>query len=115
VQRAQIYRSKQPRITSKKRCSNEGFSRKTERLKLQVLLELNFNWLLIDQCFLVTPCLVTSVLFGLDCCVKNHVIIDFPRIIFIFNSDETDKSIEMSSVCANDKVNVATCNREVQH
>jgi hypothetical protein len=47
-----------------------AFQGKTKRVKLQVMLELNFNWLLVDQGFLVAPCLMTRVLFGLFCCVR---------------------------------------------
>jgi hypothetical protein len=110
VQGTQIYSSKQATIASIKRCSNECFLRKN-RVKLQVMLELNLNWLLIDRGFLVAPCLVTRVLFGLFCCVKNHVIIDFPGRNLIVNSDGSDKSTEISFVC----VEWQDCNPEVQH
>ena len=98
MQGTQIYRSKHPRIASTKRRSNEGF-RKTKRVKLQVMLEMNSNWLLTDQGFPVALCLVTRVLLGLNYCVRNHVIVDFPRRNLIFDSNDNDKSTEIYFVC----------------
>jgi hypothetical protein len=40
--------------------------------------EFHCNDVIIDQIFLITPQLVTNLLTGMEFCVKNVLVIDFP-------------------------------------
>jgi hypothetical protein len=55
------------------------FVGRTKRVKRQALVKLQINNFSLDKIILISPQLVTPLLLGMDFCMDNHVVIDFPK------------------------------------
>jgi hypothetical protein len=66
-----------------------AFSTKAHRVRKEVFLTLSFKDRHIDQIFLVSEQLQTSMLIGCDFCVTNGIILDFQRGKLMIQNDES--------------------------
>ena len=71
-----------------------AFKGRTKRIKWKALVKLQINNVSLDQIILISPQLVTLLLLGMDLCVDNHVVIDFPKIMVI-NADDEESATEV--------------------
>ena len=74
-----------------------AFTGRTKRSKQQALIQLQINKVLLDQIFLISPHLFTSLLLGMDFCIDYHVVIDFPQKTII-NADDEESATEVAVV-----------------
>jgi hypothetical protein len=75
-----------------------AFTSKTKRVKQQVLVPIKVHDVSIDQILLISSQLVTPLILGMDFCVENQVVIDFPRKVIIVNNDDNDTAIKIDLV-----------------
>jgi hypothetical protein len=68
------------------------------KVRLKALIEFNCSGILIDQVFLISSQLVSDILLGMDYCISNQAIIDFPRRKLILKEDEEGNKTEVASV-----------------
>ena len=91
-----------------------AFSNKKARVRLQTLIELNCSGILSDQVFLISAQLVTDILLGMDYCISNQVIIDFPRRKLILKGDEEGNKSEVAFVHVGQAENATADKPEVR-
>jgi hypothetical protein len=75
-----------------------AFTGKTKMVKRQALVPTKVNDVPIDQILLISSQLVTPLILGMDFCVENQVVIDFPRKAIIVNADDKDTVIKIDLV-----------------
>jgi len=74
------------------------FTGRTKTVKWQALVELQINNVSLDQIILISPQLVTPLLLGMDVCMDNHVVIDFPKKVIVINADDEESATEVDLV-----------------
>jgi hypothetical protein len=74
-----------------------AFSRKAHRVRKQVFLTLGFGKRNIDQIFLVSEHLQTSMLICCDFCVTNGIILDFQRGTLMIQNNEEPIEVEITN------------------
>jgi hypothetical protein len=74
------------------------FTGRTKRVRRQALVKLQINNISLDQIILILPQLVTPLLLGMDFCMDNHVVIDFPKKKIIINADDKEIATEVNLV-----------------
>jgi hypothetical protein len=67
-------------------------------------VHLQINNVSLDQIILILPQLVTPLLLGMDFCVDNHVVIDFPKKTIVINADDEASATEVN--LANERRNM---------
>ena len=75
-----------------------AFTGRTKRVKRQALVKLQINNVSLDQIILISPQLVTSLLLGMDLCMDNHVVFDFPKKTIVINADDEESATEVDLV-----------------
>jgi predicted aspartyl protease len=75
-----------------------AFTGRTKRVRRQALVKLKINNFSLDQIILISPQLVTPLLLGMDFCMDNHVVIDFPKKKIIINADDKESATELDLV-----------------
>ena len=75
-----------------------AFTGRTKRVKRQALVKLQINNVSLDQIILISPQLVTPLLLGMDFCMDNHVVIDFPKKTIVINADDEESATEVDLV-----------------
>ena len=75
-----------------------AFTGRTKRVRRQALVKLQINNASLDQIILISPELVTPLLLGMDFCMDNHVVIDFPKKTIIINADDKESVTEVDLV-----------------
>jgi len=75
-----------------------AFIGRTKRVKLQALVKLQINNVSLDQIILISPHLFTPLLLGMDFCMDNHVVIDFPKKTIVINADDEESATEVDLV-----------------
>jgi len=75
-----------------------AFTGRTKRVKRQAFVKLQINNVSLDQIILISPKLVTPLLLGMDFCMDNHVVIDFPKKMIVINADDEDSATEVDLV-----------------
>jgi hypothetical protein len=74
-----------------------AFTGRTKRAKRQTLAKLHVNNVSLDQIILISQ-LVTPLLLGMDFCMDNHVVIDFPKKTIVINADDEESASEVDLV-----------------
>jgi len=75
-----------------------AFTGRTKRVKLQALAQLQINNVSLDQIILISPQLITPLLLGMDFCMDNNVVIDFPKRTRVINADNEESVTEVDLV-----------------
>jgi hypothetical protein len=75
-----------------------AFTGRTKRVTRQALVKLQINNVSLDQIILISPQLVTPLLLGMDFCMDNHVVIDFPKKTIIINADNKESATKVNLV-----------------
>jgi len=75
-----------------------AFTGRTKRVKRQALAKLQINNVSLDQIILISPQLVTPLLLGMDFCMDNHVVINFPKRMIVINADDEESATEVDLV-----------------
>lgn len=75
-----------------------AFTGKTKRVKQQALVTLQIKNIALDQIILISPQLVTPLLLGMDFCMENSVVINFPKSTLIINADVQENATEVDLV-----------------
>ena len=84
---------------------NSAFTGRTKRVKQQALVKLQIINVSLDQIILISPQLVTSLLLGMDFCMDNHVVIDFPKKTIVINSDHKERTTEVDLINERQNIN----------
>jgi hypothetical protein len=82
-----------------------AFGGKSKRIRRQVMLELEFENNRIDHVFLISGQLVTPILFGLNFCIEQGLVIDFSRRKFTLDVD--GEALELDFAYARGEDNVS--------
>ena len=61
-------------------------------------MKLQINNISLDQIILISPQLVTHLLLGMDFCMDNHVVIDFPKKTIVINANDGESATEVDLV-----------------
>jgi hypothetical protein len=64
-----------------------AFGNKTKRIRIQAMMPIRINDIVVDHIFLISPQLLTQALLGMDFCQMNNVIINFPEQWFAMERD----------------------------
>jgi len=72
-----------------------AFTGRTKRIKRQALVKLQIHNVSFDQIILISPHLVPPLLLGIDFCMDNHVVIDFPKKAIVINADDEESATEV--------------------
>ena len=56
-----------------------AFGSKTKRIRMQAMLPICIDDIVLDHIFLISPQLLTQALLGVDFCRQNNIVIDFPE------------------------------------
>ena len=75
-----------------------AFTGRTKRVKRQALIQLRIRNISVDQIILISPQLVTPLLLGMDFCVDNRIVIDFPKETIIINTNDDESATEVNLV-----------------
>jgi hypothetical protein len=75
-----------------------AFTGKTKRVKRQAFVPITVHDVSIDQILLISSQLVTPLILGMDFCVENQIVIEFPRKAIIVNADNKDTAIKIDLV-----------------
>jgi hypothetical protein len=75
-----------------------AFTGKTQRVKRQVLVPLTIHGVPIEQVMLISPKLVTQMILGMDYCIENQIIIDFPKGRIIMNAHDERTALKIDLV-----------------
>ena len=81
-----------------------AFTGRTKRVKRQALVKLKVNNVSLDQIILIAPQLVTPLLLGMDFCIDNNVVINFPKRMIVINADDEHSATEVNLV--NERQNI---------
>ena len=65
-----------------------AFTGRTKRVKRQALVQLQINNVSLDQISSISTQLVTPLLLGMDFCMDNKVVIDFPKKTIVIKADD---------------------------
>jgi transposase InsO family protein len=77
-----------------------AFTGKTQRVKRQVLVPLKVCQMSIDQILLISSHLVTPLILGMDFCIENQVVIDFPKKELTVNAQDKETAITIDLINA---------------
>jgi len=72
-----------------------AFAGRTKSVKRQVLVKLQINNISLDQIILISPQLVKTLLLGMEFCMDNHVVIDFPKKTIVINADDEESATKV--------------------
>jgi hypothetical protein len=68
-------------------------------------MQLQINNVSLDQIILILPQLVTPLLLGMDFCIDNRVVIDFPKMMIVINADnEKSATVDLVNVRRNNNI-----------
>jgi hypothetical protein len=59
-----------------------AFGNKTKRIRVQAMMPICIDSIVVDHIFLISPQLLTQALLGVDFCRMNNIIINFPGQCF---------------------------------
>jgi hypothetical protein len=75
-----------------------AFTGRLKRVKRQALVELQISNVSLDQIILISSQFVTTLLLGMDFCMDNHVVIDFPKKTIVINAVDEESATEVDLV-----------------
>jgi hypothetical protein len=64
-----------------------AFGNKTRRIRVQEMIQIRTDHMVLDHIFLILPKLLTQALLDVDFCRMNNVIINFPEQCFTMERD----------------------------
>ena len=64
-----------------------AFGNKTKRIRVQEMMQIRTDGMVLDHIFLILPKLLTQALLGVDFCRMNDVITNFPGQYFTMERD----------------------------
>ena len=64
-----------------------AFGNKTKRIRVQAMMPISIDGIVVDHIFLISPQLLTQALLGVDFCRMNNIIINFPEQWFTMERD----------------------------
>jgi hypothetical protein len=85
-----------------------AFTGKTIRVKWQSLVKLQVNNVSLDQKILISSQLVTPLLLGMDFCMDNYDVIDFPKRTIVINADDKESAVQVDLVNERRNINSST-------
>lgn len=75
-----------------------AFTGRTKRFKRQALVQIQINNVSFDQIILISPQMAKPLLLGMDFCMDNNVVIDFPKETIVISADDKESVTEVDLV-----------------